>query len=240
MGKTPLCMERNAYLSAIKSNGHALITACGRAPDADVAACPGWTNTELLGHVSTVWGFVATQVRAADPERPTRPTVDEDATPAGLLDDVLTALRTTDEAGPAWNWTPDLTVGFWVRRMAHETAVHGWDAEKAAGGDTPIAADLAADTIDEVIDLAFRYQRSGPVTDYPSGSLHLHRTDGEGEWLLVPGDDGLTVTREHARGDAALRGTASDLALYLWGRGREGLECFGDDSLIDAWASLAP
>jgi hypothetical protein len=26
------------------------------------------------------------------------------------------------------------------------------------------------------------------------------------------------VSHEHARGDAAVRGTASDLLLYLWGR----------------------
>ena len=82
--------------------------------------------------------------------------------------------------------------------------------------------------------------RGGGSIEYPEGSLHLHRTDGDGEWLLTTVDGELVATFEHARGDAAARGTASDLLLYLWGRGRTTLECFGDEALLDAWASVAP
>ena len=48
------------------------------------------------------------------------------------------------------------------------------------------------------------------------------------------------VTEEHAKGDAAVRGKAVQLLLFLWGRGRDGCEVFGDESVADAWAALAP
>jgi hypothetical protein len=123
--------------------------------------------------------------------------------------------------------------------MAQETAVHRWDAQQAAGTLTPIDPELATDGINEVMTVFMQHAPRGPI-DYPAGSLHLHRTDGEGEWMLTAQDGVLTVTHEHAKGDAAARGPAQDILLYLWGRGRDGLECHGDDALIDAWGSVTP
>jgi hypothetical protein len=58
--------------------------------------------------------------------------------------------------------------------------------------------------------------------------VHLHCTDVPGEWTLYTDTDTDTDTdtgapafrlvREHAKGDCALRGTASDLLLVLWRR----------------------
>ena len=76
--------------------------------------------------------------------------------------------------------------------------------------------------------------------DYPSSTLHLHRTDGDGEWLLSSAGDQLVVGHEHAKGDAAARGTASDLNLLVWGRRQPTLEVFGDEAVLDAWLALAP
>ncbi len=58
--------------------------------------------------------------------------------------------------------------------------------------------------------------------------------------MLTAQDGVLTVTHEHAKGDAAARGPAQDLLLYLWGRGRENLACHGDAALIDAWGAVTP
>jgi hypothetical protein len=123
--------------------------------------------------------------------------------------------------------------------MAQETAVHRWDAQQAAGTLTRIDPELATDGINEVITVFMQNPPRGPIA-YPAGSLHLHRTDGAGEWMLTAQDGVLTVTHEHAKGDAAARGPAQDILLYLWGRGRDGLECHGDDALIDAWSSVTP
>lgn len=233
-------MNRDDQLSAILSEGRALIASCEGSPDGEVAACPGWTNTELLDHARMVWGFVAAQVRAADTSGPSRPDIADAAGASDVLDDLVAVLESTDADSPAWNWSPDVTAGFWVRRMACETAIHRWDAEDAAGTADPINHDLAVDVVDEAVTVAFRFQRSGPVLVHPDCSLHLHATDGEGEWLLVPSDEGLIVTKEHAKADAAAAGTASDLALFVWGRGKGDLQFWGEDSQLEAWASVAP
>ena len=53
--------------------------------------------------------------------------------------------------------------------------------------------------------------------DTLSGTLHLHGTDGPTEWWIDLNHDGL-ARREHARPDTALRGTRSDLLLWLTNR----------------------
>jgi len=235
-------MEPSEYLNAIQTQGRALLAAVDRAPDARVEHCPDWDSTGLADHMRNVWGFMAAQVSAASPDRPARPDPDDASTPDQTLDSLLDILSGAEPTAPAWNWCPEegRTVAWILRRMAHETAIHRWDAENAAGDAEPIDADLAADGIGEALDVAWRYQMRGPTTGYPEESLHLHRTDGEGEWLLTVVDDVLNVTNEHGRGDAAVRGTASDLALFMWNRRLPGLEYFGDEAVVEAWLAISP
>ncbi|MEY2570096.1 MAG: C-terminal domain, partial [Acidimicrobiaceae bacterium] len=52
-----------------------------------------------------------------------------------------------------------------------------------------------------------------------------------------------TVTREHAKGDVALRGPAEALRLTVWGRrsaADAGLDVVGDASVLDRWTELLP
>ncbi|MGH9139254.1 MAG: SCP2 sterol-binding domain-containing protein, partial [Acidimicrobiales bacterium] len=69
------------------------------------------------------------------------------------------------------------------------------------------------------------------------GSVHLHCTDTDGEWTVRPaGDDGLSVSRDHAKADAALRGPAHDLLMALWRRcSLDGIDVFGDAALAGAF-----
>jgi uncharacterized protein (TIGR03083 family) len=239
-------MKTETFMTHIDTDGRALIEAVAAAPEARVRACPGWTNRDLGKHVGGVYAFVMAQLQAGNPETRSpsnAPDVPEtgDITP-WLRDrhqDILAALRSTTPEAPAWTWIPEKTAAFFYRRMAQETAVHRWDAQQAAGTLTRIDPELATDGIDEVIAVFMQHSPRGPIA-YPAGSLHLHRTDGEGEWMLTAHDGVLTVTHEHAKGDAAARGPAQDILLYLWGRGRDGLECHGDDALIDAWGSVTP
>jgi uncharacterized protein (TIGR03083 family) len=112
--------------------------------------------------------------------------------------------------------------------MAHEIAVHGWDAQLAAGQPQPVEPELASDGVDEFLTVFLVSPRfsAKPL----AGSVHLHATDTPGEWLVRQEDDGtLVVTAEHAKGDAALRGQASQLLLALWGRLRlDELDVIGD------------
>jgi uncharacterized protein (TIGR03083 family) len=124
---------------------------------------------------------------------------------------------------------------FWVRRRAHETTEHRVDAESAAGNVAAIDPAFASDGIDEY--LMMFAPRFGAGLGELGGSLHLHCTDVEGEWLIVPGPDGIVVTREHAKGDVAARGRAEDLLLLLWGRrgpsdATPAVEVFGDEALL--------
>ena len=240
-------MDIEKFLAYIDIDGRALIEAVAAAPAAAVEACPGWTNRDLAKHMGGVYAFVTAQLHAGNPQ--TRaPSAAPDAPDDGDITtwlrerhhDVLTTLRATSPEAPTWTWVPEKTASFFFRRMAHETAVHRWDAQCAAGTPAPIEAELAIDGVGEVLEVFMQHRPRDPGSPYPAGSLHLHRTDGEGEWMLVATGGTLTVTHEHAKGDAAARGSAQDLLLYLWGRGRERLECHGDDALLDAWGAVVP
>ena len=70
-------------------------------------------------------------------------------------------------------------------------------------------------------------------------TIHFHCTDGEGEWLARLSPEGVVVTREHAKGDVAARGTASNLLLFVYGRvPADDLEVFGDAALLARWREL--
>ncbi|MEE3275357.1 MAG: maleylpyruvate isomerase N-terminal domain-containing protein, partial [Actinomycetota bacterium] len=188
-------LTSDAYLAHLAVDGRALLAAVEAAPDAQVAACPEWTNIRLAEHVAMVWNFAITQVESGDVSGPQRPSPDPGESMSGLLDRTVAFLADADLDAPAWNWTDDHRAGWWCRRMAHETSVHRWDAQEAAGTLEPIDAELAADGVTELAEVGLRSRlRGSEAIEYPEGSLHLHRTDGAGEWLLANVDGELVVT----------------------------------------------
>lgn len=239
------------HIADLQRDGRALLDAARVAGlDAPVAACPGWNLSRLVGHTGKVLERTTILVREGldtppAPERFVRFPDDESVFDrfAEVLDDVVTTLSGAHLDAPCWNFTgTDLTCAFWIRRMANEVAIHRWDAELAAGTPRPIASERAVDGIDELLTVLLPYSAvlKSPET---SGSFHLHCTDAEGEWLTVFTDGRPTTTREHAKGDLAVRGPASPLFLWSWNRatvGTDGLESFGDPALLDAWASIVP
>jgi MDMPI C-terminal domain/Mycothiol maleylpyruvate isomerase N-terminal domain len=167
-------------------------------------------------------------------------------TRAGLAE----LLATLDEAAgvrdpdtPVKTWAGDQPPIFWPRRMAIETAVHRWDAQAAAAEGRPIGTDLALAAVDEMFEVVLPWRGTGELgTENEGKTMHLHATDvagsagGEGEWLVTLGTDGLTVAHTHAKGDVAVRGTASDLLLLLWNRvPADRCEVFGDAHLLEEW-----
>ena len=69
----------------------------------------------------------------------------------------------------------------------------------------------------------------------------VHCTDTPGEWLVRVADGTYVMTREHAKGDAALRGPAAALLMRLWGRPTEPfgtVDVVGDPAAADAWLRL--
>lgn len=240
-------MDSQTYIDAIVTNGQRAFEVAEMDLGAAVAACPGWDVGELVGHLGQVYGYIALLADNPGTERPDirgplAPGPDE---VLGWSRDqhavLLETLRRVDPDAAAWNWAGTGKAGFFHRRMAHETLIHRWDAEVAVGALSPIDSDLGADCVDELIHVGLQHSsRRAREYSYPEGSLHLHRTDGDGEWLLRVEADSLVATREHTKGDVAVRGSGGDLALYLWGRGGDDLEIFGDAVLAEAWSRAAP
>ena len=239
-------MESVQYLDAIRTNATTLVDAAEAAGlDAPVPTCPEWTVADLLGHIGRVHRWAAGNVdRAPDegfwpgneieiPEPPQRPGWVRDGAVA------LAAALDRPADGPAWTWIPPNTIGFWQRRQAHETAMHRVDAESTRGAVEPIEAELAADGIDELLEIIGNH----PFRPAPSGegeSLHFHCTDVDGEWLVRLVPTGIEVEWMHTKADVAARGAASDLLCWLQGRGPvERLEVFGDEALLARWREAA-
>jgi len=231
--------DREAQLGALWRDGLALADAAERVGlDAPVASCPGWTVADLVWHVGEVhvfWRSVVAE-RWQDPSayvEPERPLGDELV--PWYRESVQRTVEVLGGAEPGeavWTWAPrGGTVGWIVRRMAHETAVHRWDVDPVS-----IDGDLAVDGVSEFLEHFTDQAAEGAAP--MGGTVHLHATDADGEWLVsepVPGGR-LEFSTEHAKGDAAVRGTASDLLLLLWRRvgledpGR--FEIFGEPEVV--------
>lgn len=240
-------MDRLSYLDSLRGDAADLLTAATGHLGAEVPTCPGWTVRRLVGHVGRTYRWTAGWVaNGASPEVPRPPEGDAviDWTRAGLAE-LLAALAEAgdDPDSPVKTWAGDQPPIFWPRRMAIETAVHRWDAQAAVGEGRPIGTDLALDAVDEMFEVILPWRGTGELgTENEGKTMHLHATDvtgsaaGEGEWLVTLGVAGLTVDHTHAKGDVAVRGTASDLLLLLWNRVPAGrCEVFGDADLLEQW-----
>jgi uncharacterized protein (TIGR03083 family) len=196
-----------------------------------------------MNHLGRVHRWVTGMVRTKASERGDFPAKPEVVDTEWFEEGVTELVAALEEAGPdspVWTFpgAPD-TARFWFRRQAAETAVHRWDAELAAGAPQPIETELALAGVDEMLDQFF-----APRKAVLGGSVHFHATDSpHGEWIVRNSDEEgtLLVGHGHEKGDVALRATASDLLLWLWGRpvSEAQLEVFGDESILDRWrASL--
>ena len=227
-------MDLKELLAVAEQAGRSLIDSAEKDLDAIVPTCPEWNNLELLNHMKMVWWFAASQIAAGNEHERTVPSDEMKNSPLEQLEHLLDTFQINDFSSPCWSWTTNRTVGFWVRRMAHENTVHNWDTEGTLGAHSSVPPLLAVDGIEEKL---FMHPADA---DFPDASIHLHCTDCEGEWMLASSGGELEIKREHGKGDAAVKGKAEDILLYLWGRGQENLECFGDEEVINAWALIGP
>ncbi len=237
--------QAEKFTDAVERDGARLLEVAPTDLTAAVPACPDWDVARLVVHVGQVHGYIAGVLENLSTDPPThrfeRPDTDDVvAWAADARARVVAALGATDPVAPCWTWGEDATAGFFHRRMAAETLVHRLDAEDALDQPSPVDSDLAADGVDELIDVGLR-SSTNPDKHfaYPDGSLHLHRTDGPGEWLLRVESGALVATREHAKGDAAVRGSGGDLLRFMWNRPGAEVEILGDAEVAAAWRSLA-
>jgi uncharacterized protein (TIGR03083 family) len=248
----PMRLPYNATQHILR-DGRQLIDAAQRTGlDAPVESCPGWVMRDLAWHIGEVWSFWSLVVNKrittieqlrAEPDEP-QPSDDF------LLDWVAAAhngIHSTLNSTPAeteiWTWTGANRDLWWLRRrMAQETAVHRWDAERTVGDVYEIPIAVAADGIDEFLQWFAAKNRNVSI----GGTAHIHCTDTDrqvatgsddidavnGEWLIHRLDEnGIEFEQAHAKGDVAIRGRARDILLWLWGRDGGPIEFIGDEAI---------
>jgi uncharacterized protein (TIGR03083 family) len=240
-------MDPAPFLASVRLEGAATLAAARLGLDTPVPTCEGWTVHDVLGHLGRVHRSVSEIIErraqaipdVAIPKAPPGEAV------LGFfsegLDRLVAALGTIGPDEPVYSWSGEGSGRFYFRRMAHELAIHRFDVEAAHGTPGPFDPEMSVDGIDEFYDVLVPFSARRWTRPLPVGSLHLHRTDGPGEWLVRAVDGAVVTTREHAKGDVAVRGSASELFRFVWNRGAgEGLEVLGDATVADEWAALAP
>jgi uncharacterized protein (TIGR03083 family) len=208
----------------------------------------GWTVHSVVGHTGWVFRF-ANMALQSDPDKPPRrSSVPEPPAGVEVIDwtaeggrELEKTLSEIDLDGVHPTWTGPQPASWWLRRIAHEVAMHRWDAESATTTPTPIDARQAIDGIDEVLEIFAPNRMQFEALDGSGETVHLHATDTDnGEWVITYHPDRIEWEHAHSKSDVAARGSASDLLLLVWGRlPPSRLEIFGDASLLDRWQNAA-
>ena len=238
-------IDAQTYLEHLKRDGERIAQVARGHLDDPVPTCPGMTVQQMLRHTAGVcmwWTDAMRQNRRPDQRDRTSLPSDPIERHSSMHRELVEELTSRDPDQPAWTWAGQGHVRFFYRRSAQEFAVHRWDVENAVGTALPIDPTLAMDGIEELL---FVFGPASPMdTDFKGAS---ERFGGGGEtFRLEPTDlaEGTTFQAhadrfEPATGaspDVTLRGSASDLLLFFWGRvGPERLDVSGDAGLLTRW-----
>ncbi|GGY86452.1 maleylpyruvate isomerase family mycothiol-dependent enzyme [Streptomyces poonensis] len=231
---------------------------------ATVPTCPDWSLEQLVRHTGGAlrWVDRILRVRALQQvpesevpgfegpvERGEPAVLDAWLAETGEL--VVESLR---EAGPdatVWTWGWEQSAGFWARRMTHEITVHRADATLAAGLPYEVAPDIAADAIDEWLQIVEYVQsvmqhHAANELRGPGRSIHLHATDAprelDAEWVVELTEKGVAWRRGHEKADVALRGPLTEVLLAFYRRvplDSGELEVLGERELLEFWLERA-
>jgi len=237
---TPPYAELVAF---VRSEGEAIVSASRQGVDAPVPTCGDWTVADLCRHVGRVYGRVAHIVsERLTTESGYWPEVTGDPVDwvAETLDDLVAALGGCDPDTPVWNWSASSQIAsFWARRMAHESAVHRFDAQRAHGVAQPVDADLARDGLDEMVDLLLPRMvvRDGLTPADATYAFESIEAGAPGGWRVRTGAGAVARADADAVPDVVVRGTASALLLAAYNRVPwTSLEVTGDSGALDAWS----
>jgi hypothetical protein len=122
--------------------------------------------------------------------------------------------------------------------MAHESAVHRYDAQLAHGVAQPIDADLARDGLDEMIDVLLPRIVTRDDVKLPDATYVFTTTD-DGDRIVRLGPDGVERLDLAKDPEVTVRGTPSALLLAAYNRVQwTSLEVDGDPALLEQWSEL--
>jgi uncharacterized protein (TIGR03083 family) len=222
-----------------------------------VPTTPDWTLGDLARHVGgnllALEQAVRTGEAVIEPERQVSghggPAGDDaaalDAWLAEAADRCAGTLRKAGPGAEAQIWTVRWPTAAWARRAAHDLVVHRADAAGAVGAAYPLDPQVAADAIDEFLDLLSNPQvaGSGDGADAgPRGTVHLHATDTPpelaAEWLVELAPPTFSWRHAHEKATVAVRAPVANVLRVVTRRlppDGDAVEVLGDRALLDAW-----
>ncbi len=151
---------------------------------------------------------------------------------------LISTLRNAPVSLTCFRFVPEMASRtFWIRRQAHETAIHRADVEAAASGPvTSVDAPFAQDGLAEIVG-AFATE---PVfATGHAGRLLFEAADGPA-WLVTFGGDRNAIASGDLAGtdaDAVVRGTSDQLYRWAWNRPAS-VEETGDPEVLACWRAV--
>ena len=227
--------------------------------------CAGWTAAHVVAHVTTGDQLFQAIVMDAtgndrkgldlpvdfvDRRRRFEALAGKDAAtlrPAAhrAADGMVATMKDAVDKSPATMVTvPYGTVPITTARALrlNEYIIHGHDLEPAIGKQRPIPDWFVDRALSDAIVMLTRLHQRSPHKG-KGARFHVHRTDGEGEWMVIAENGEAKVESGHGKGDAAFRGPGHQLYWVLMGRGRPdelGVEVHGDPALAGAFKEWFP
>lgn len=214
------------------------------------APVPGlaWDARTVATHTGAVHRWAADIVARALPSNETGgsdaffPDGLDDAELPAWLERGAASLVTVLSAAPAglrcFTFIPGVAPRlFWIRRQAHETAIHRVDLEGAAGRPvTPVDPSFAQDGLDELVG-SFATEPAFAV--HRPGRLLLAAADGPDRMVTFGGERTHVATGDliGAAADAIVRGSSDELYRWAWNRPSTALET-GDPDTLAAWRQV--
>ena len=239
-------LDYGEYLAHLDADAHLLGAAAALGLEPEVPCCPGWTVADLLRHITRVHAsrvdIVAQRLVDRWPPRREPPAGMEPLTwYRAVASELSRVLAASNPADPAISFVEERTVGFWIRRMAHETLIHRIDAEQAHGYESLIDPALAIDGVAELLEVLVPNLSDRGEFAPDDGLVQVATADRS--WMMqlgkhMTGDgDGATVRPraivvDDGTPQALVSGNPDRLMLWLWGRAPlEDVTVAGDSKL---------
>jgi len=242
------------YLSIISDESSRIVSAYELDRRAAIPWSDRWTVATVARHVAGTHHVLADVIRGRPdanfglfaslqtPPKDSPQFVDWSRSGTASLLEQLSSVPADAEC---WSWyEPGCSVGWWTRRMAHEAVVHRADTDLAQGRAPSVTSEVAADGIDEYLDVFVAASRI--AQDAPAGpTVSYECTDRSDRWWLDLSRQGeRTVSREPRDASVRVCGTAELLLLILWGRAAAsdapGAEVSADVGEWDRWSEFVP
>ncbi|MEV0175472.1 maleylpyruvate isomerase family mycothiol-dependent enzyme [Streptomyces sp. NPDC050803] len=228
--------------------------------DVQVPTCPEWTLFDLARHLGGGDRFWAAIVGAGPADAPPAEAAAERAALApprerqalvAWLDastqSLLSALRAAGPDRGCWTWwgasqSPQNSGGV-ARHRVQEPAVHTYDVQVALGAPQPLPDEVALDGVDEFLTTCCATTAAWP---HKPTAFDFHATEGH-SWRLTVDGAGARSTPLPVTGEGpdtagvSVRGTASELVLYLYDRiPADSMQVDGDAGLLDLLRAWEP